>query len=420
MALSTSLLSSIPVVAMPPIAKVAPFSMPAAAAKVAPFSFPAAAAKVAPRARFAPRASANPVFSIPIIPADSDHRPLRRSQFGEEFIFGSATSAYQIEGGIDFRGRSTWDSFTHRHPDKIKDSSNGDIACNSYELFKEDIKLMKEMGVKAYRFSIAWSRIIPTGKKDGKLNNDGINYYNKLLDELKANDITPFVTLFHVDSPQQLEDEYEGFLDSRIVEDFNYFADTCFKYFGDRVKNWITLNEPYTYCHQCYTEGFMAPARCSAWMEQECLGGNSATEPYIVAHNLLLAHSAVVDLYRTKYKHLNGKIGITLDCTWSVPMSDSEEDQKAAERGRDFKLGWFLRPLVSGDYPDIMRELVGRRLPTFTAEQSLKLTGSYDFIGINYYTSKYAANMPEVTTPPSNLTDARVEFSGKKRTILST
>ncbi|KAI4345750.1 hypothetical protein L6164_012848 [Bauhinia variegata] len=340
--------------------------------------------------------------------------PVSRKSFPEGFIFGTATSAYQIEGATN-RGYSAWDHFTHEHPGKIKDGSNGDVACNSYELYKEDIKILKDMNADAYRFSISWSRLIPTGKKSEGVSEDGIKYYNDLINLVLANGLTPFVTLYHVNRPHQLEKEYGGFLSRRIVDDFRDFADLCFEKFGDRVKHWITLNEPYTYCYTGYVVGSMAPGRCSCWQDLNCLGGDSGTEPYQVAHNLLLAHAAAVQVYKNNYKESQkGVIGITLDSLWAVPYSNKDEDEQAALRAMDFVLGWFMEPLTKGSYPTAMRIRVKNRLPEFSPEESQQLQGSFDFLGLNYYTSMFAADNPNCHIPPSYITDTDVTLSYKR------
>ncbi|XP_044490041.1 beta-glucosidase 12-like [Mangifera indica] len=155
------------------------------------------------------------------------------------------------------------------------------------------------------------------GKLSGGVNKQGINFYNNLIDELLSNGLQPFVTIFHWDLPQALEDEYGGFLSPRIVDDFRDFAEVCFKEFGDRVKHWITLNEPWTFSSYGYDSGFIAPGRCSKWVNAACQAGNSATEPYIVGHHLLLSHAAAVKLYKQKYQAIQkGKIGVTLVSHW--------------------------------------------------------------------------------------------------------
>ncbi|KAI4345751.1 hypothetical protein L6164_012849 [Bauhinia variegata] len=338
--------------------------------------------------------------------------PVSRRMFPEGFIFGTATSAFQIEGGINNRGHSAWDNFTHNHPEKISDGSNGDVACNSIELYKDDIRILKEMKGDAYRFSISWSRVIPTGKRREGVNEDGIKYYSDLIDLVLANGLIPFVTLYHVNRPHALEDEYGGFLSRRIVDDFRDFADLCFERFGDRVKHWITLNEPYTYCYTGYIVGTMAPGRCSCWQDPTCLGGDSGTEPYQVAHNLLLAHAAAVQVYKNNYKESQkGVIGITLDSLWAVQYSNKDEDQQAALRAMDFVLGWFMEPLTRGAYPMAMRTRVKDRLPEFSPEESQQLQGSFEFLGLNYYTSMFAKDNPNCHIPPSYITDTDVTLS---------
>ncbi|KAJ8760062.1 hypothetical protein K2173_010918 [Erythroxylum novogranatense] len=343
---------------------------------------------------------------------------LNRYSFPDGFIFGTASSAYQYEGAAreDGKGPSIWDFFTHRYPGKISDRSNGDVTIDSYHRYKEDVGIMKEMGLDAYRFSISWSRILPNGKLSGGVNREGVTYYNNLINELLANGIQPFVTLFHWDLPLALEDEFGGFLSPYIVEHFRDYAETCFKEFGDRVKHWITLNEPWSYSVMGYATGSLAPGRCSAWQQLNCTGGDSATEPYLVAHNQLLAHASAVQLYKRKYQATQkGVIGITLVTNWFVPYSNAKHNRNAAKRAIDFMFGWFMEPLINGDYPHSMRSLVGRRLPKFSEEQFKSVKGSFDFLGLNYYTANYAAYLPSsniinasyVTDSHANLTTAR-------------
>nr|XP_027065766.1 beta-glucosidase 12-like [Coffea arabica] len=345
-----------------------------------------------------------------------------RSTFPTGFLFGASSSAYQIEGAwnVDGKGPSIWDTFTHKYPEKIQDHSNGDVATDSYHLYKEDVRLLKEMNMDTYRFSISWPRVLPRGKLSGGVNEKGIQYYNNLIDYLLINDILPTVTLFHWDLPQALEDEYGGFLNPRIVNDFHDFANLCFERFGDRVKHWITFNEPSMYSIYGYDYGQSAPGRCSSWRNSNCTSGDSSTEPYIVSHHQLLAHAYAVKLYKTKFQgYQKGKIGITHAVIWLVPYSHSLDDHRATVRGLDFSFGWFMDPLVFGDYPSSMRTLVGDRLPKFTKEQSELLKGSYDFIGLNYYSSLYVvdASFPIHIKNKSYTTDSKtntsVERNGK-------
>ncbi|OAY30227.1 beta-glucosidase 12 [Manihot esculenta] len=340
---------------------------------------------------------------------------LNRSSFPAGFLFGTASSAYQYEGAAKKGGRgpSIWDTYAHMYPDRIKDGSNGDVAIDSYHRYKEDVGIMKEMGLDAYRFSISWSRILPKGNLKGGMNREGIKYYNNLINELLTRGIQPFITLFHWDLPQALQDEYGGFLSPKIVNDFKDYAEICFKNFGDRVKHWITLNEPWGFSNGGYITGIFAPGRCSSWQQLNCTGGDSATEPYIVAHNLLLAHAAAVNSYKTKFQATQkGKIGITLVTHWFVPFANVKHDRDAAKRALDFMFGWFMDPLINGDYPHTLKSLVGNRLPKFSEEQSKLVRGSIDFLGLNYYTANYAAHAPSSNAIQlSYLTDARAKLS---------
>ncbi|XP_042480093.1 beta-glucosidase 24-like isoform X2 [Macadamia integrifolia] len=269
------------------------------------------------------------------------------------------------------------------------------------------------MGLDAYRFSISWPRLLPKGKISEGVNKDGLRYYNNLINELLSNGMQPFVTLFHWDCPLALEKEYGGFLSPQIIKDYWDYADLCFREFGDRVKHWITFNEPYSYSTYGYASGYLAPGRCSKEVSASCIPGNSATEPYMVSHNQLLAHAAAVNLYRKKYKKpQKGKIGITLVTNWMVPYSRSKSDIAAAHRAIDFTLGWFMNPLTYGDYPDSMRALVGDRLPKFSKKQSRMVKGSLDFLGFNYYTANYASDAHLRSTGYlSSTTDSRVNLT---------
>ncbi|XP_058071336.1 beta-glucosidase 40-like [Magnolia sinica] len=250
---------------------------------------------------------------------------------------------------------------------------------------------MTDMGLDAYRFSISWTRIFPYG--NGIVNQAGIDYYNNLIDALIAQGLVPFVTLYHWDLPQALHDSYGGWLSPRIINDFVRYAEVCFKEFGDRVKHWITFNEPHNFVFMGYDVGLEAPGRCSIG-SSHCKIGNSSTEPYIVAHNVLLSHAATFRAYQAKFKgEQGGSIGISLDMMWLEPMSNSTQDVERAQICLDFQLGWFLDPLYLGDYPSSMRERAGGRLPKFSKEQLNDLKGSLDFLGINHYTTNYAMDI---------------------------
>ncbi|KAL5156784.1 Beta-glucosidase 12 [Glycine soja] len=344
-----------------------------------------------------------------------DVSSLNRSSFPQGFIFGTASAAYQYEGAAkeDGKGASIWDTFTHKYPDKIQDRSNGDIAVDQYHRYKEDVQIMKYMNLDAYRFSISWSRILPKGKLSGGINQEGVKYYNNLINELLANGLQPFVTLFHWDLPQTLEDEYGGFLSPRIINDFQDYTELCFKEFGDRVKHWITINEPWSYSIFGYATGMMPPSRCSKWLNPNCMDGDSGKEPYLVSHHLLLAHAAVVKMYKKKYQaSQKGVIGITIVSNWFEAYSNNKLDKYAAQRAIDFMFGWFMEPLTSGNYPQSMRSLLGRRLPKFTKQQVKLINGSFDFLGLNYYTSNYVVNAPKLSNgKPNYATDSNANLT---------
>ncbi|MBJ2173540.1 beta-glucosidase [Aureibaculum sp. A20] len=299
-------------------------------------------------------------------------------KFSNDFVWGTATSSYQIEGAhnIDGKGPSIWDAFC-TIPNRIKNEDNANQAIDHYHNYKEDVALLKSQGFTAYRFSISWPRIMPEGK--GKINEEGIQFYNNLIDELLANDITPWVTLYHWDLPLALQMENDGWLNPDIACYFEAYAKVCFKRFGDRVKNWITLNEPWVVSILGYGQGVFAPGRVS----------NS--EPYLVGHHLLLAHAHAVNLYKTEFAHQNGIIGITNNCDWREPLTDKPEDIEAAQRALLFFIGWFADPIYLGDYPKVMKDRLGDRLPKFTEDEKKLIKNSSDFFGLNHYTTMYAA-----------------------------
>uniref|UniRef100_A0A0E0ETQ4 4-hydroxy-7-methoxy-3-oxo-3,4-dihydro-2H-1,4-benzoxazin-2-yl glucosidebeta-D-glucosidase n=1 Tax=Oryza meridionalis TaxID=40149 RepID=A0A0E0ETQ4_9ORYZ len=313
-----------------------------------------------------------------------DASALTRHDFPEGFVFGAGSSAFQVEGAAAEDGRkpSIWDTFTHQG--YMPDGSNADVSSDQYHHYKEDVKLMYDMGLDAYRFSIAWPRLIPDGR--GEINPKGLEYYNNLIDELIMHGIQPHVTIYHFDLPQALQDEYGGMLSPRFIEDYAAYAEVCFKNFGDRVKHWATFNQPNIEPIGGFDAGDRPPRRCSYPFGTNCTGGDSSTEPYIVAHHLLLAHASAVSIYRQKYQAIQGgQIGITLMVRWHEQYTDKTADAVAAIRMNEFHIGWFLHPLVHGNYPPVMRSRVGARLPSITASDSEKIRGSFDFIGINHY-----------------------------------
>ncbi|CAM6097797.1 unnamed protein product [Calypogeia fissa] len=345
-------------------------------------------------------------FSVePLLSSDSGQ--LHRYDFPKDFVFGAGSSAYQVEGAVTEGGRglSVWDIWSHT-PGIVSDYSNADVAVDQYHRYEEDVDLLANLNMDAYRFSIAWTRIFPDGYGP-QANKEGIDYYNRLIDSLLQKGIKPYATLFHWDLPQALETSFGGWMDRQIVDYYAKFAEACFAAFGDRVKNWITMNEPGLYTEGGYSTGKYPPGRIS----------DADTEVYIVGHNFLLAHAAAADTYRTKFQaQQKGAIGITVDCTFPFPLTNSSDDRDAAQRSLEFQLGWFLDPLFFGDYPAVMRRNVGSRLPKFSADEAALLKGSSDFIGLNQYTSRWATTGPG---PAPNATssvdlDQRVVLTGER------
>uniref|UniRef100_A0A1J3C7Y3 Beta-glucosidase 3 n=1 Tax=Noccaea caerulescens TaxID=107243 RepID=A0A1J3C7Y3_NOCCA len=314
----------------------------------------------------------------------SDVYNYSRNDFPEGFVFGSAISAFQWEGAAHEDGRtpSVWDTSVHSGG-----GPNGDIACDGYHKYKEDVKLMYEMGLDALRFSISWSRLIPSGR--GPVNPKGLQFYKSFIHELKRHGIEPHVTLNHDDLPQVLEDEYGGWLDRRIIDDFTAFADVCFREFGESVKFWSTINEPNLVAMVGYGSPHCSPSSGPV----NCSSGNLSTEPFIALHNMLLAHASTARLYKTKYKDKqNGSIGITCLSYWMIPFTSSEEDKIATQRAKYFFFGWVLHPLFFGDYPDGMKRIVGKRLPTFSEEESRLVKDSSEFVGVIHYQTVHVAH----------------------------
>ncbi|CAN1286123.1 Beta-glucosidase 17 [Linum perenne] len=335
--------------------------------------------------------------------------PFTRASFPDGFIFGTGTAAYQSEGAAsgDGKGPSIWDTFVKQHPEKIMDRSNGDLADDFYNKYREDIKLVKKIGLDSFRFSISWSRILPSTISGG-VNQLGLKFYNNLIDEILAHGMKPFVTLWHFDLPQALEDEYGGFLSPKIMKDYVAYADLCFKTFGDRVKLWATLNEANGYAVNAYNTGSFPPARCSSYV------GNCTA----VGHHLLLCHGWAVKLYREKYQKVQkGEIGITIVTNWYIPKYNTASSRMAASRAVDFFFGWFANPITYGEYPKSMLRLVGKRLPRFTEEEKKMMKGSYDFLAVNYYTTQYAEEAPPLRN--AGKAALQLSYASDRRLVLT-
>ncbi|PVH93636.1 glycoside hydrolase family 1 protein [Periconia macrospinosa] len=303
-----------------------------------------------------------------------------------DFVWGAATAAYQIEGGVhqDGKGPSIWDVFSHLEPSHTS-GQHGDVACDHYNRVSEDVALLASYGVDVYRFSISWSRVIPLGGRTDAINEKGIGFYNDLIDRLLSYNIKPVATLYHWDLPLELEKRYGGMLNTAEFQaDFSRYACLCFSRFGDRVKQWITFNEPYIISIYGHHSGVLAP------------GHHSSVEPFRVGHSIIVSHAAVVEEYVTGFqKCQQGSISIVMNGDYYEPYdASSEADRAAAQRRMEFYIGWFGDPIYLGaDYPASMRNQIGSRLPHFTkSERELlsRTASSNSFYGMNHYTSQYA------------------------------
>jgi beta-glucosidase len=289
--------------------------------------------------------------------------------FSEDFLFGAATASYQVEGAFNEGGRtmSIWDTFA-RTPGKVSHGHRGDLACDQYHRYEEDIELMHRAGIQSYRFSLAWPRILPGG--GDTVNPVGIDYYNRLIDALLARNIEPAITLYHWDLPQELEDA-GGWPRRETAFRFAEYAETCFTAFGDRVRTWITLNEPWCSSHLGYLEGVHAP------------GIKDRQTAFRAVHHLNLAHGLAVQAFRNG--GWKGRIGITLNLNTPRPATRREEDLGAADRAWDGQSRIYLDPLFGRGYPE--RHLTVEpavRIPEEEGDSAV-IASKIDFLGLNYY-----------------------------------
>nr|WPM03626.1 glycoside hydrolase family 1 [Phyllotreta armoraciae] len=309
-------------------------------------------------------------------------------RFPKTLRIGVANAAPQIEGAWneDGKGETIWDNFAHKHPEKFIDRSTPDVACDSYRKYKEDVALVKAMGLDHYRLSIAWSRVLPTGYTD-KVNQAGVEYYKKVFKELKANNIKPMVTLYHWDLPQPLQEQMNGWLNESIVDIFGEYAKFAFETFGDDADWWITINEPKQVCQAGYGSGGFAPGIVS-----------DGVLDYVCTKNVLLAHARAWHIYNDQFRAKNkGQVAMVIDSTWYEPGSESEEDKAAAERALQFDLGIYGNPLFNGDWPELVKQRVAdrskreglktSRLPAFTEDQIKYIKGTSDYLALNHYST---------------------------------
>jgi beta-glucosidase len=293
--------------------------------------------------------------------------PMSQALFPPGFMWGAATASYQIEGAAseDGRGPSVWDTFSHT-PGKTADGETGDVACDHYHRYREDAALLSKLSIPNYRFSVSWTRILPEGV--GAVNQKGLDFYNSLVDSLLENGVAPAITLFHWDYPQALED-LGGWTNPDAHRWFGDYADLVYKTLGDRVKFWITLNEPWCFSYLGNALGIHAP------------GNKDQARCYQVAHGLLLGHGEAVARYRGAGQ--DGQVGLTTNHYFAMPYSESQEDLKAKAQFDDWNTGWFLDPVYFGDYPEFLKSRYP--MPEFTEETSRLVSQKTDFMGLNFY-----------------------------------
>ncbi|RHW35744.1 beta-glucosidase [Neobacillus notoginsengisoli] len=297
-------------------------------------------------------------------------------QFPKNFKWGTATASYQIEGAAfkDGRGLSIWDTFSHT-AGKVLNGDNGDVACDSYHRYEEDIELMKELGIDLYRFSVSWPRIFPNGM--GEVNKKGLEFYHKFVDKLIENGIEPMCTLYHWDLPEVLQ-EKGGWANRETIDAFVHYAELMFKEFNGKIKLWITLNEPWCISFLSNYIGAHAP------------GNRDLQLAVQISHHLLVAHGKTVRKFRDI--SIDGKIGIAPNTTWIEPFSSREEDIEACRRENAYFIEWFMDPLFKGEYPQFMVEWFKRKdvEMQMNPEDMQIVQEPIDFLGINYYTGHLA------------------------------
>ena len=293
---------------------------------------------------------------------------MKTTQFPKSFLWGAATSAYQVEGSplADGAGPSIWHRFV-RTPGLVKNGDTGDIACDHYQRMRDDVLLMKRLGLTAYRFSIAWARILPQGR--GAVNAGGLGFYERLVDTLLEHGIQPMATLYHWDMPAALDDR-GGWLNPDVADWFADYASVMFKRLDDRVKLWATLNEPWVVTDGGYLHGALAP------------GHKSRFEAPIASHQLLRAHGKAVQVYRALGKH---QVGLVVNLAPKHAATDQPADVAAARRADAYMNRQYLDPVFLGRYPEEMTEIFGEAWPQWPAEDFKLIGEPIDFVGINYY-----------------------------------
>jgi beta-glucosidase len=297
--------------------------------------------------------------------------------FPAHFKFGAATAAYQIEGAADDdgRGMSIWDEFCGK-AGRIRGGDNGDRACEHYFRYRQDTAVMRQLALQSYRFSISWPRVLPNGT--GPINQRGLSFYQRLVDELLASDITPFVTLFHWDMPSALMQRYGGFLDRRAAQDYADYVEVVVRALGDRVKHWITINEPFEHAFFGYVMGSHAPGLRRPWSYPT------------VMHHQLLAHGMAVE--RIRAERPGAQVGIALSLTPIHPSPDGNfsKNQTAARTANELMNFITLDPLLRGCYPEDLCRRLRWFPPRIDHDDMKRIQAPLDFIGVNNYQREHA------------------------------
>jgi len=303
-----------------------------------------------------------------------------RTKFLPSFLWGAATAAYQVEGAHDEDGKgpSIWDTFSHS-PWRVTNGDTGDVACDHYHRMAEDVLLMKELGLKAYRFSISWPRIQPKGK--GPVNDKGLDFYKRLVDALLDAGIKPFATLYHWDLPQALEDK-GGWTNRDVADYFADYATIAFNALGDRVDGWFTLNEPICTAFLGYKDGVFAPGR------------NCLTDALMASHVQLLAHGKAVAAFRAA-KTSCGRIGIVLDMADVQAASKHPSDIAAADRDDAFHNRLYADPIFGKGYPSVLVDWIGKEWPKIPNGDMKIISAPIDLLGLNYYSGRLVSANPQ-------------------------
>jgi len=297
------------------------------------------------------------------------NRSMTDLRFPPSFLWGAATSAYQIEGAplADGAGPSIWQRFSHT-AGRMADGDTGDVACDHYHRYAADVALMRDLGLGAYRFSISWSRVLPAGR--GRINEAGLDFYRRLVDALLAAGIRPLATLYHWDLPAALDDR-GGWLNRDVADWFADYAAVAYGALDDRVELWATVNEPWVIADGGYLHGTLAP------------GHRNLYEAPLAAHNLLRAHGRAVEAYRAAGRHA---VGLVVNLEPKHPASESEEDRAAVRRADAYLNRQYLDPVFRRAYPEEMAGMFGAAWPDFPPADFDVIAAPIDFLGVNYYT----------------------------------